>query len=50
MIGEIVTFHTIIQGNKSIVKNNQIKFQETKDKAVINQISIIVSYTCNEKD
>ena len=49
MVGEIVTFHTIIQGNKSIGKNNQINFHKTKDTAVINQISIIVSYTLNEK-
>ena len=49
MIGEIVTFHTIIQGNKSIGKNNQIKIHDTKDTGIINQISIIVSYTCNEK-
>ena len=55
MIGEIVTFHTIIQGNKSIwkivpsVQNNQIKIHDTKYTAVINQISIVVSYTCNEK-
>ena len=49
MIGDIVTFHTIIQGDKSIGKNNQIKIHETKDTAVINQISIIVSYTLNEK-
>ena len=55
MIGEIVTLHTIIQGDKSIWKivpsaqNNQIKIHDTKDTAVINQISIIVSYTCNEE-
>ena len=49
MVGEIVTFHTIIQGNKLIGKNNQIDFHETKDTAIINQISIIVSYPCNEK-
>ena len=48
-IGEIVTFHTIIQGNKSIGKNNQINFHETKDTAVNNHISIILSYTFNEK-
>ena len=55
MIGEIVTFHTIKKGNKSIgkivpsVQNNQIKIHDTKGTAVINQISIIVSYTYNEK-
>ena len=49
MIGEIVTFHTIIQGNKSIEKNNQNKIHDTNNTAVKNQISIIVSYTCNEK-
>ena len=49
MVGEIVTFHTIIQGNKSIGEKNQIKIHNTKDTAVINQISIIVSYTFNEK-
>ena len=48
MIGEIVTFYTMIQGNKLIGKNNQIKNHNTKDTVVINQISIIVSYTCNE--
>ena len=30
-------------------KNNQIKIQHSKDTAVINQISIIVGNTCNEK-
>ena len=55
MIGEIVTLHTIIQGNKLIwkivpsVQNNQIKIHDTEDTGIINQISIIVSYTCNEK-
>ena len=49
MIEEIVTFQTLIQGNKLIGKNNQIKIHKTKDTAVINQISIIVSYTLNEK-
>ena len=55
MIGEIVRLYTIIQGNKSIgkivpsVQNNQIKNQDTKGTAVINQISNIVSYTYNEK-
>ena len=49
MIEEIVTFQTLIQGNKLIGKNNQIKIHKTKDTAVINQISIIVSYTFNEK-
>ena len=49
MIGEIITFHIIIQGNKSIGKNNQIKIHKTKDTAIINQISIIVRHTCNEK-
>ena len=56
MIGEIVTTHAIIQGNKFIgkivpsVQNNQIKKNpNTKDAGVINQISLIVSYTCNEK-
>ena len=54
MIGEIVTMHTTIQGNKSIwkifpsVPNNQIKIHVTKDTGVINQISIIVSYAFNE--
>ena len=48
MIGEIVTFHTILQRNKPIGKKNQIKIYETKDTAEINQISVIVSYTCNE--
>ena len=49
MIGEIVTFQTIIQGNKLIRKNNLMNFYETKNTAVINHISIIVSYTFNEK-
>ena len=49
MIGEIVIFHTIIQGNISLEKHNQIKIYDTKDTAVINQFSTIVSYTCNEK-
>ena len=53
MIKGIVTFHTIIQGNigKIVpsVQNNQIKIHDTKDTAVINQILIIVNYTCNEK-
>ena len=49
MIGDIISFHTIIQGNKLIGKNNQIKIHKTKDTVVINQISIIVSYTFNEK-
>ena len=49
MIGEIVTFHTTIQGNKSIEKNNQIKIHKTKNAPEINQISVIVSYTCKEK-
>ena len=49
MIGEIVTFHTIIQGIKLIEKNNQINFHKTKDTAVINQFFMIVSYTFNEK-
>ena len=39
MIGEIVTFHTIIQGNKLIGKNNQIKIHKTKYTGAINQIS-----------
>ena len=47
--------HTIIQGYKSIgtivpsVQNNQINIHVNKDTRVINQISIMVSYTCNEK-
>ena len=55
MIGEIVTMHTTIQGNKLILKivpsiqNNQIKIYVTKDFGVINQISMTVSDTCNEK-
>ena len=55
MMGEIVRLYTIIQGNKYIgkivpsVQNNQIKNDHTKDTAVINQISIIDSYTFNEK-
>ena len=49
MIREIVTFHTIIQGINSTGKNYQIKIHETKDIAVINQISIIVNYTLHEK-
>ena len=49
MIAEKVKFHTIIQGIKSIGKNNQISFHKTKDTAINNQISIIVSYTLNEK-
>ena len=55
MIGEIVRLYTVIKGNKSIgkivpsVQNNQIKNHVTKDTAAINQISIIVSYTLNEK-
>ena len=49
MIGEIVTIHTIIQGNKSIeeivpsVQNNQNKTHDTKYTGVINQMSIILS-------
>ena len=31
MIGEIVTFHTMIKGNKLIGKKNQIKIHKTKD-------------------
>ena len=49
MIWAIVTFQTLIQGNKLIGKSNQIKIYKTKDTADINQISIIVSYTCNKK-
>ena len=55
MIGVIVTFHTKIQGNKlngkivPSVQKNQIKIHNTKDTGVINQIFIMVSYTCNEK-
>ena len=49
MFPQIVPFHTIIQGLKPIGKNIQISFHETKDTAVNNQISIIVSYTLNEK-
>ena len=55
MIGEIVIIHTIIQGNKSSwniassVQDNQIQIHVTKDTGVINQISIIVGYTFNEK-
>ena len=55
MLVEIATMHTIIQGNKLIgiivhsVQNNQLKIHVTKDTGVINQISIIVSYTFNEK-
>ena len=41
-IGEIVICHLI-------QKNNQILFHETKDTAVINQLSIIVSHNSNEK-
>ena len=41
-IGEKVICHLI-------GKNNQISFHETKDTAVNNQISIIVSHTLNEK-
>ena len=48
MIGEIVTFHTIIQEIKSNGKNNQISFHKNKDTAVNNQISKIVRYTLNE--
>ena len=41
-IGEKVICHLI-------GKNNQISFHKTKDIAVNNQISIIVSHTLNEK-
>ena len=55
MIKKVVRLYIIIQGNKLIykivpsVQNNQIKNHEIKDTVVINQISIIVSYTINEK-
>ena len=54
MIGEIITLRATIYGNKLIwkiaplVQNNQIKIHDTKDTGVINQISIIVSYTLYE--
>ena len=55
MIGEIVTVHTIIQGNKWIgkivpsVQNNQINNHVNKDTGVINQLSIVVSYIFDRK-
>ena len=48
MIWAIVTFQTLIQGNKLIGKN-KIKIHKIKDTAAINQISIIVGYTLNKK-